>query len=98
MAKICAKHDVIGDECWCCEEEKLNATPGARAKAYSDPAFLQKRGGLSAATALQATVVGKLSQLSPEALDKLLALAGVAPAAAASSGSTATPSARRVFA
>jgi hypothetical protein len=22
VAKVCEKHDVLGDTCWCCEQEK----------------------------------------------------------------------------
>ena len=96
MAKICGKHDVLGDECWCCEEEKLNATPGAREKAYKDPAFLKKRGGLDAGQAMHAAVLGKLAQLNPEQIDKLVAmLGGVQPSAPAASPGGGT---RRVIA
>jgi len=89
MAKICGKHDVVGDECWCCEEEKLNATPGAREKAYKDAAFLKKRGGLDASAAIHAQVLGKLAQLTPEQIDSLLRMAGAStppPPAAARPG------------
>jgi len=82
MAQICGKHDVAfadGGECWCCEEQKLAATPGAREAAYRNPAFLKKRGGLDAGAAQRSIVLDKLSTLKPEEIDKLLALAGAAP-------------------
>lgn len=75
MAKHCAKHDITGDECWCCEEEKLIAD-GTRDAAYSDPQFLAKRGGEGAHKQIQmSSTLSKLSQLSPEHLDNLIALA-----------------------
>jgi hypothetical protein len=83
MAQICGKHDVAfadGGECWCCEEQKLNATPGAREAAYRNPQFLKKRGGLDANTAQRSVVLDKLSTLKPEEIDRLLALAGASPA------------------
>jgi hypothetical protein len=81
MANHCAKHDITGPECWCCEEEKLNATPGARELAYSDPAFLAKRGGAKAADVQQSKILNRLSQLTPEQLDRLIAVAGAGGAA-----------------
>lgn len=87
MAQICGKHDVAfadGGECWCCEEQKLNATPGAREAAYRNPDFLKKRGGLGKNEATRSIVLDKLSALDPEQLDKLLALAGAGKSAAAS--------------
>lgn len=75
--KYCPKHDIHGEQCWCCEEEGINAKgPEHRAKMYNDPQFLARRGGTSAAAQFQANaVVAKLSQLSAEQLDRLLTLA-----------------------
>lgn len=87
MAQICLKHDVSYDkECWCCEETELNKDPAKRKAAYSDPQFLKKRGGLDAGTAAQSAILNKLSQLTPEQIDKLLAVAGVAPSAPSGGG------------
>jgi len=86
---ICAKHDVPfpdGGECWNCEETKLNATPGAKEKAYRDPQFLKKRGGLDAAAAVRSQALDKLSSLTPEQMDKLIALAGGQVPASSSPG------------
>lgn len=77
MATYCAKHDIHGEHCWCCEEQEINAKGAEhRAKMYRDPQFLQKRGGSNAAAqAQQSAVVSRLSALSPEALERLLAFA-----------------------
>jgi hypothetical protein len=88
MATHCAKHDITGAECWCCEEEKINATPGARAKAYQDPEFLRKRGGLDARTAQTSKVLNALSQLTPEQLERLLSVAGAQAGAQVSPGAS----------
>jgi hypothetical protein len=85
MAKHCAKHDITGDECWNCEEQKLNADPAAREAAYSDPEFLAKRGGADHKTVIMSKTMNRLSQLKPEHLENLIALAeGRAPVQAAS--------------
>lgn len=76
--KFCPKHDIHGEVCWCCEEEEINAK-GAdhRAKMYRDPQFLTRRGGSNSAVQFQHNaVVAKLAALTPEALDRLLAIAG----------------------
>ena len=76
MAEHCAKHDITGAACWCCEEEKLNAQgKEAREAAYSDPEFLAKRGGADAKTVIVSKAMNRLSQLKPEALENLIALA-----------------------
>ena len=76
----CGKHDITyppGGECWCCEEQKLNAKPGAREAAYKDPEFLAKRGGLDKRAAAHSAVMQKLEALTPEQVDQLLRAAGV---------------------
>ena len=74
----CGKHDItyqVGAQCWCCEESAM--TKEDRARNYSDPAFLAKRGGAGAhAQAVISNAVQKLSALSAEQLERLLALAG----------------------
>jgi hypothetical protein len=76
MAEYCAKHDIHGPNCWCCEEQAINAKgPEHRAKMYRDPAFLQKRGGSNAAVQAQSNaVIARLAQLSPEQLDRFMAM------------------------
>lgn len=89
MAKHCPKHDITGDECWCCEEEKINAEPGAREAAYRDPEFLAKRGGAGLKQVIVSQAMNRLAQLKPEELDNLIALAtGKAPSPAVRSGRT----------
>jgi hypothetical protein len=77
MAKYCAKHDIHGDVCWCCEEAEINAKGAAhRDKMYRDPAFLTKRGGANAAVQQQTNaVVSRLAALDPDQLDRLINLA-----------------------
>jgi hypothetical protein len=76
MPKHCAKHDITGDACWNCEEQELNAKgAAAREEAYSDPVFLAKRGGADTRTVVQSKALHQLSQLSPEHLENLIALA-----------------------
>lgn len=80
MAKHCQKHDITGDECWCCEEAELNSQEGARDRAYSDPDFLARRGGKGMhAQVAMSSAMQKISKLSPEHLDNLIALASGGP-------------------
>jgi hypothetical protein len=77
MAEHCAKHDITyqqGGECWNCEEQKMIAA-GTREAAYQDPAFLHKRGGAQFQQTTLNAAIHKLSQLSPEQLANLIALA-----------------------
>jgi hypothetical protein len=83
MAEHCAKHDLTfstGGECWNCEEQKLIAA-GTREAAYQDPAFLHKRGGAQMHQATVNAAIVKLSQLTPEQLNNLMALASAPPPA-----------------
>jgi hypothetical protein len=73
MAKYCPKHDITGDECWCCEEEEINKS-GLREQKYSDPVFLQKRGGGSLGAHQANSVIAKFSKLSPQQVDRLIEL------------------------
>ena len=81
MAKHCGKHDITGDECWCCEEEAMTAED--RVRNYQDPAFLAKRGGIGKGQVLMSHAMNRLSQLTPEQIDLLLASAGIHPGAVA---------------
>lgn len=85
-AKHCGKHDITypeGGECWCCEE--IAMTQEDKDRNYRDPAFLAKRGGAGNRQVIVSVAMDKLSQLSPEQLDRLIALAGGgAPGGAAS--------------
>jgi hypothetical protein len=76
MAKFCGKHDIHfpeNGECWNCEEQKMS--PADREQAYQDPAFLAKRGGAKLAEVQHNAKLNKLSSLSPEEIDSLLAMA-----------------------
>jgi hypothetical protein len=86
MAKHCGKHDIIGDECWCCEEQAMSAED--RVAAYQDPAFLAKRGGADRNRVLISHAMNRLSQLTPEQIDRLMAVAGVTPGGAAAPSSS----------
>jgi hypothetical protein len=74
MAKYCAKHDIHGEHCWNCEEAELD-TAEKREAAYSDPAFLAKRGGASRGEVIHNKALSKLASLDPDALERLIALA-----------------------
>ena len=86
MATHCAKHDITGPECWCCEEEEINAKRADhRELMYSSPEFLAKRGGADAKQVHLSKAMSRLSQLKPEHLENLIALAeGRAPQQATS--------------
>jgi len=74
----CGKHDIHfpeGGSCWCCDEQAMS--PEERKKNYSNPSFLAKRGGVGLhQNAAANSTMQLLSQLSPEQLGNLLALAG----------------------
>lgn len=74
--KYCPKHDIHAENCWCCEEAEINAKgPAHREKMYRDPNFLTKRGGANAAIQQAHTaVVARLAALSPEQLDRFMAM------------------------
>jgi hypothetical protein len=77
----CPKHDITypqGGQCWCCEEQELHKT-GKHAAAYRDPHFLLKRGGAPIHQTTVNAAVARLSQLSDEQLERLMALASGAP-------------------
>lgn len=82
--KYCPKHDIHAENCWCCEEAEINAKgPAHREKMYRDPNFLTKRGGANAAVQQQHNaVVARLAALSPEQLDRFMAMIEGGPALA----------------
>jgi hypothetical protein len=75
MAKHCPIHDITGEDCWNCEEAAMTAED--RVRNYQDPMFLQKRGGADRNRVMISHAMNRLSQLTPEQIDQLLASAGI---------------------
>lgn len=91
MATHCAKHDITvpeGGKCWNCEEQDLLKTPDGKEKAYRDPGFLAKRGGvgLHQPVLQMSPALAMLSQLTPDQISALLVAANAKVPPAGSAG------------
>lgn len=94
MAEHCSKHDVVhGGTCWCCEEAGM--TREQKDAAYSDPAFLSKRGGTAIAAAAAHTkvvaIAEKLANVPEDILAKMVAFFSDPQNAAAHVAAPAAP-------